>query len=601
MGFRVVRQLLRFLRPYPWALPALVGLGVLASFSEGVGIGLLIPFLSILLDSGPGDESSPIVALTMRYAGDLSGSDSLLIIGSVIVALVVIKTLIKLSYIWLSADVNERVNHHLRMSLCRQLFEVGYAYIARIDQGQLFNTVQGETYRVSQALTALSLLIGALCTATVFMVLLLLISWQMTSAVVIGALLASLIVRLITRRGQQLGIEAVQAWDGLAERVMEMLNGMRMIRIFAQERRELERFEQASDQTRLVGRRADILVYMISPLMEVIYLPPLFGVLAIGIVTGVAAPTMIAFLILVYRTLPQIKNVDAGRVQLVRFGGTVDAVDRMLRRDDKPYLRSGNRRFDGLRSGITFERVSFAYTRGDERAALHEVDLHLAKGETVAVVGPSGAGKSTLVNLLCRLYDPAVGRILIDGVALTEFEPTSWRRRIALAGQGAELMSGTIRDNIAFGRFDATDAEIVAAARQARAHEFIEALPAGYATAVGPRGTRLSGGQAQRIGLARALLRAPDLLILDEATNALDNPTELAIQQTLEALSGQVTMVVVAHRFSTLRNADRVIVLADGRVVEEGRPSELMRARGAFADLAAGQALALDRTTMAEP
>jgi subfamily B ATP-binding cassette protein MsbA len=203
----------------------------------------------------------------------------------------------------------------------------------------------------------------------------------------------------------------------------------------------------------------------------------------------------------------------------------------------------------------------------------------------VALVGGSGAGKSTLINLLCRLYDPTAGEIRVDGVRLVDLDLASWRRRIAIAGQDADLLAGTIRDNIGYGDPEADDARIAAAAEKANIRDFIESLPQGYDTPVGLRGTQLSGGERQRIALARALLRDPEILILDEATNAVDHISEAEIQRTLERLAGRLTIIVIAHRLSTIRRANRVVVMREGRIVEQGSRGELLKRQGAFSEL----------------
>ena len=203
----------------------------------------------------------------------------------------------------------------------------------------------------------------------------------------------------------------------------------------------------------------------------------------------------------------------------------------------------------------------------------------------VAIVGRSGSGKSTVLNLLCRLYDPTAGSIRVDGRPLPEYELDSWRRRLALSGQDVELMSGTIRESIEYGTGGLSDAELRQYAAAAHADEFVQSFPDGYETDLGARGLRLSGGQRQRIALARALARRPELLILDEATNALDDQSEAAIRETIEGLAGKCTIVIVAHRLDMVRQADHVIVLAEGRVVEQGPPEQLLARGGGLASL----------------
>jgi ABC-type multidrug transport system fused ATPase/permease subunit len=213
------------------------------------------------------------------------------------------------------------------------------------------------------------------------------------------------------------------------------------------------------------------------------------------------------------------------------------------------------------------------------------LSFELARGEVLAVVGRSGAGKSTLINLLYRFYDPASGRILVDGQPLETLRLSSWRRRLALAGQDVELLAGTVRDNLAFGDPSIEDDAIRDALELASADGFVAQLPGGLDAEVGTRGARLSGGQRQRIALARALARAPELLVLDEATNAVDAETELAIQRALRSLAGRITVIVIAHRLSTLRIADRALLLADGRMVEHGPVEQVLRSGGPLAQL----------------
>jgi len=258
---------------------------------------------------------------------------------------------------------------------------------------------------------------------------------------------------------------------------------------------------------------------------------------------------------------------------------------------DSAYVEDwrGTRRAARLRGDIVFDGVTFAYPSAPGRAVLHGIRLTVRSGEHVAFAGPSGSGKSTLVNLLLGLYAPGSGRILIDGAPQSEWDMRWIRRQLAVVLQDSLLLSGSVSDNLRFARADATEAEIRLAAQQANAEEFILRLPEGYATRVGERGASLSGGQRQRLAIARAMLRNPPVLILDEATSALDYESERLIQEALDRLCAGRTVITIAHRLSTVRNASRIIVLSDGRITEEGDFAALSTRGGAFARLVAAQ------------
>jgi subfamily B ATP-binding cassette protein MsbA len=385
----------------------------------------------------------------------------------------------------------------------------------------------------------------------------------------------------------------------LAERVADAIGAMRMVRAFDQESREKDRFKQLARDVKRVFIRSEMISGTVLPIMEVIYLPLFVCAVVVAWYAGTGLPTLFTCLLLIYRLQPHVKKIDQSRVQLNTVLGSVEAVMDLVDRANKPYLTSGDVPFTGLKTGIELSSVTFAYDDDSLQPALQPalkcVSFRIPAGSVTAIVGTSGAGKSTLVNLLCRFYDPTAGRIVVDGIDLRDLKLKDWRRRIAVAGQDAELMTGTVFENIAYGRPEASAEEIRMAAHLANAADFIEGLPEGWDTRVGSRGLRLSGGQRQRIGLARALLCKPSLLILDEATNALDSLSETAVQQTFEQIRGGTTILVIAHRLSTIRNADYVVVLGNGQVVEEGRPAELFSANGVFSKLYELQSLGLSR------
>jgi subfamily B ATP-binding cassette protein MsbA len=587
MTFPTLRNLLRLLRPHFRALPVLILLGVLASLAEGIGIGLLVPLLQILQERPQAAQAGPLVEAVQGYAESFGTEARFGLVGITILGLIVVKSALLFSYVGLASRIHGSVFHALRSALIRQLLSVGYIFLARHDQGRLLTIVKDSTWFTSEALWVLFRFLNALCTVSVFALLLLLISWQITLATVAGATVGSLAMWWLARRVRRWGEIRLKAFRGLDERILEIMDGMRVIRMFNREAAEQARFDDYSDSVRRSHVALTVAGETVVPVLELVYAPLFVAAVVVAWYVGVGVPTLIAFLALVYRLLPHAKTLEHARVVLAGHAASVADVTALLDPAGKPYTRSGTLPFQGLQDAIVFEEVSFRYAGGlADPPALASVSFQINKGETVAIVGGSGAGKSTIIHLLCRLYDPTEGEITVDGLPLQALDLAAWRGRITIAGQDAELMSGSVHENIAYGRPGANRAAVVAAARQADAHAFIETLPKGYDTRVGARGLTLSGGQRQRIGLARALLCQPDVLILDEATNALDGLSELAIQETLERLAGQLTIIIVAHRLSTIRNADRVIVLKDGHVVEQGRLHELLSdQRGTFARL----------------
>jgi subfamily B ATP-binding cassette protein MsbA len=295
-------------------------------------------------------------------------------------------------------------------------------------------------------------------------------------------------------------------------------------------------------------------------------------------------PVLVAYSLLLYRLQPQLRNLINGWVSVQGKAGAIRDVLGFLERSDKPYLPHGNIPFRGLQRDICLREVVYVYDP-DAPPTLDHVSLTIRRGSFTGIVGLSGAGKSTVVELLCRNDDPTGGEILVDGVPLPELKLADWRGRIGVVSQDVFLFGASVRDNISFGRPDASHAEISEAARRAQAEDFILRLPQGFDTPLGDRGMRLSGGQRQRIALARAILRRPDILILDEATNALDVQSERLISDALAEFGAGRTIVAIAHRLSTVEDADHVVVLDSGRIAEEGTPAQLRTMGGLFATL----------------
>jgi subfamily B ATP-binding cassette protein MsbA len=287
---------------------------------------------------------------------------------------------------------------------------------------------------------------------------------------------------------------------------------------------------------------------------------------------------------LLYRLQGPTRELLQSKIALDGLAGSIDDVDDFLRTTERPFLSQGHVPAPAFSKAVEFRNVSFRYAPG-QPLALQDVSFSIPAGKTTAIVGESGAGKSTVMALLFRFMDPTSGAILADGIPLPEFDLRSWRKRLSLMSQEVHLFNDTISANIAYGDLDAGEAEIRKAAEIAKADDFIRLLPHGYGTQIGDQGMRLSGGQRQRVALSRTILRNPDILLLDEATNALDAETEQAFQLALDEYSHNRTVVVIAHRLSTIQAADQIIVMAKGRVIEAGSPDELLKRQGHFSRL----------------
>jgi subfamily B ATP-binding cassette protein MsbA len=412
------------------------------------------------------------------------------------------------------------------------------------------------------------------------------LDWVLTLVVLAVFSLAAPVLSVIAKRARR-QTDAAQAQLGKLSAVLsESFAAARFVKSYSLEDHEIERAGAAFEDRRKLARKLAYNRAGAVPLLEIIGGVALAGVLwiaawrissgamtlgdLIGIMGAVGAATPSA------RSLGQANTLlSEGRAALARIFTLLDEPARITDKPGaKPLVVSSGR--------IAFEHVNFAY---DDAPALHDISFTVNPGETVALVGPSGAGKSTIFNLLPRLYDVASGAVLIDGADLRDVTLASLRASIALVSQESALFNDTIRANIALGKPGATQSEIEAAAEAAAAHEFIAAMPRGYDANVGERGASLSGGERQRIALARAFLRDAPILLLDEATSALDASSEAKVQEALQHLSNGRTVLVIAHRLSTVRNANRILVFDQGSIVETGTHEQLIARGGVYTEL----------------
>lgn len=561
---------------YVWFIPASAVLSLASTALEGFGIGLLIPLLTELLGG-----TSPVTATGVAKAfADISGifpaEWRVLGVAGCILGLILLKAGIQTLHWILVAWVDGRAGHDIRAALSARLLAVGYSFFLGQDPIRLVNIVSTESWRASDAIRMAFSITASAGAALVFSAFLFAVSWKLALFVGCGVLLIRFAQVKFARRLEHLSDLITTTNRELAARMMTVIEAMRLIRIFGQQQREHKRFVEASDNVRRALFDIERISSATGPMFEVLHALLFITILLLARYVDLALPAIITFLALLYRAQPQFMALSSTRLGLAALRGPVREVAWLLDPSDKPRPAGGSEAIQQLDAPVVFSHVHFSYSaRRESEEALADVSFTIRPRRALALLGPSGSGKSTFVNIICRLIEPSSGRISYGGRDVAEISFESWLSHVGLAGQDIDLVDAPIAENIAYGVPDASVERIVEAAKLADADRFIQALPEGYRTEVGTRGLSLSGGQRQRIGIARALLRDPDLLILDEATNAVDGISEAAIMKLIERRAGRKMTIVISHRPSTIAACDDGVVLDAGRVVEAGTLTEL--------------------------
>jgi subfamily B ATP-binding cassette protein MsbA len=569
-----LRRLLGLALPYRWALLA-GGIGLIATSL----LGLVIPWLVRgLIDS-----------VVLAGGGGSLGRTVALFVGVAIV-----QAIIGIAQGYLLAYAGERLVADLRRRLYAHLQGLSVGFFDGRRVGELLSRLTNDVAAIQASLTSNLLnFFGQLITLVGALALVIVTDWRLAGIVLLAVPPIVLAASVFGRRLQILANENQAALGATTTVLEETLAGVRTVKAFGREPHEIARYGRGVEVTFAVAMRRARVRAVFGPTITMIALCALAGVLLFGaqeVASGRLTPgELVSALLYMTMVAGPIGRLAGVYAQLREASGAAERLFELL--DTAPTIADApgaGPLVTPIRGAFHLDRVTFDYGAASGQSAppvLRGVTLSIAPGETVALVGPSGAGKTTLANLLLRFYDPVGGAIFLDGQDTRAVTLTSLRDVLGVVPQDPLLFGGTIAENIAYGKLDATPNEIEAAARAANAHDFIMALPQGYGTIVGERGILLSGGQRQRVAIARAILKDPPVLILDEATSALDTAAEAAIQAALERLARGRTTIVIAHRLSTIERADRIVVLDAGQVAEEGTHAQLLARDGLYARL----------------
>jgi len=557
--------------------------------------GLVLSVLFILADLGPGylvkllvDDSLNAAHLAMATRQFRLGIIVLVFLGLMAVRMVTAHFRIRTM-----GRLGELVVADLRRKLYRTLQRLSLSYYDREHTGRIMSRVLTDTRTVQrfvvqglQQLVIHSLTVVGIC------IVLFTMNWRLAAMALLPIPIVVVIGRSFSRRFRRVFRSVRRKYATLSARVSETITGMRVVKCFAQEEREIDGFESQLGEctsarlaaVRTRARFAPVVAFLMA-----------VGTLAVWYFGGnqvlgqaVQLGTLLMFITFMqrfYNPVQQLLNLTEA------FQDSATSAERIFNVMDMPSDvpdHDACAELDAVGGAIRIDHVSFGYESGE--LVLKDIDIDVRPGEMIGLVGQTGSGKSTLVSLICRFYDPTKGAITLDGADLRDIRTRSLRSNIGMVLQDSFLFAGTIKENIAYGKPDATEEEILRSARAANAHDFIMNLPDGYDSEVGERGVMLSGGEKQRISIARAILKNPPILILDEATSAVDTATEASIQEAMDRLVHGRTTIAIAHRLSTLRNADRLVVLDQGAIIEQGTHAELMVRDGTYANLVKIQA-----------
>ena len=612
-----IRMMRQYASPYKGYLGGAVVLNILSAIFNVFSFAVIIPILNILfkLDTTqyafipwgtPGEGFKDILVnnayfYVQTFALQHGAINTLLLLCAVMALMTILKTSCYFGASAVMIPIRTGIVKDIRGRIYRKILALPIGFFSQERKGDIIARMSGDVAEVEASITAsIEMLIKDPILILIYFAILTYVSPEMMVFTIVFVPPFVWVMGVIGKQLKRQSVEAQTLWSDTMSQVEETLGGLRVVKAFNAEKKMAGRFEHIIETYRRKIARVSTRQALAHPVSELLGTIMILIVVCFGgamIIKGkgifggsfIDAPTFIFFIIILYSVIEPIKELSRAAYGIPKGLASMERINKILDAENPISEKEDPVAIDRFNDRISFDSVTFRYEGG--REVLKDVTLDIEKGKTVAIVGESGAGKSTLVDLIPRFYDTTGGEIRIDGIPLKDLKIKDLRGLMGNVNQDPILFNDTIFNNIAYGVEQATEEEVIAAAKIANAHDFIMEKEEGYQTNIGDRGVKLSGGQRQRISIARAILKNPPILILDEATASLDTESERIVQEALDRLMSTRTTIAIAHRLSTVRNADEIIVLHEGEVVERGRHEELLALGGYYKKLNDMQAL----------